>query len=75
MGSNVNSLLGNLGGLDNQLNSLEGQMGGASNDPGQQMQLQAQMEQLMQKFSSISTILKDLNDMSMQIIQNSRTSG
>jgi hypothetical protein len=73
---NLVSPFGNLGSLDSEFNQLENQL---SNNPnmgmGQQIALQAKLEQVMAQYSLSSTILKDLSDTKQQIIQNMKING
>jgi DNA repair protein RadC len=74
--NNTMALLSSLGGLDSTFSSIENQLTSNPNmGMGQQIALQAQMEKLMQQYSTISTVLKDMSDMEQQIIQNSKVNG
>lgn len=75
MSVNLSALLNpiSLGNLDSQLGTAQNLL--QSSSLSDQLQGQQMMNQVMRQFQSISTFLKNLNDMEKQAIDNSRSNG
>jgi hypothetical protein len=64
------SQFGNFSNIDSEMSQAESLM--SSGSLSSQLQGQMQMEQAMQQFSTISTVLSNLSQMEQQCINNSK---